>query len=346
MSVRSTFSSRRHFIRNLSLAAAGLPLGTVFSCKSTALTKASWRPKAQLPYQLQEIYCATLAKKIHVAGGFLVENGQVNVSDHHLIYDPQQDQWAEASQLPAARHHLQLVASGGKLYGMGGFASKEGQDNWIMHQQTWRYEPNEQQWSVHSPAPEPHGESVAACLGDFIHIVGGRRPKGGDNSRYQDHKDSKSHLVYHPDVDKWSHAAPAPTARNSAAGAVIDRLLYVVGGRTVNGGNSPNLEIYDPSEDKWRSAAPMPQGQGGLAAATVNGNLYAFGGEYFNEGGGVYAKTWKYRPKKDQWSTIAPMLTPRHGLAGSAIGPTIFAIGGAKQASLAQTSNLLEAIRL
>lgn len=338
--------TRRNFIKNTSLVATGLSLSPILSCKTKTVASLAWQPRANLPYQLQEVYCAILDGKIHLAGGFMVQEGQVSVSDHHLLYDSQRDQWVEASTLPAPRHHLQMITQDGRLYGMGGFEARGGQDNWLMRDQTWLFDPREQRWLERRPAPTPHGESVAANLEGFIHLVGGRRPKGTANARYQDHVDSDSHLVYNPANDSWSTAAPAPTARNSAAGAVIDGQLYVVGGRTVAGGNLATLEIYDPTEDQWRSAAPMPQAQGGLAAAAVEGKLYAFGGEYFNDGGGVYPQTWCYDPKKDQWSAVAPMLTPRHGLAGVAIDDTIYAIAGAKRASLGETSNLLEVLQL
>ena len=37
--------------------------------------------------------------------------------------------------------------------------------------------------------------------------------------------------VFGPETGVWSKAADAPTARNSAASAVIDGKIYVVGGR-------------------------------------------------------------------------------------------------------------------
>lgn len=338
--------SRRHFIKNTSLALAGLSLGTTTSCKTSRLSQANWEPKANLPFQLQEIYCAALNGKIHTAGGFLVDDGQVSVSTHHLAYDPRQDQWSEMGQLPAARHHLQMVAHGDQLYGFAGFEMPSRDRMWVMHQQTWLYDSPSKNWILRKPAPEKHAETVAASMGERIHIVGGRTPSGSANAAYRDHQDTNHHLAYYPGSDSWEKAAPAPTARNSAAGAAIDGLLYVVGGRTVGGGNLPNLEIYDPQEDKWQTAAPMPEAQGGLAAAAVKGKLYAFGGEYFNNGGGVYPQTWCYDPKKDQWTTLGPMLTPRHGLAGVAMENTIYAIAGAKKASLEETSNILEALRL
>jgi hypothetical protein len=126
---------------------------------------------------------------------------------------------------------------------------------------------------------------------------------------------------------------------------VIGGMLYLVGGRTVSGGNMDRLDRYDPRTDAWESLAPLPQASGGLAAAALNGRLYAFGGEYFGPGGrGVYPHTWIYDPRADRWSAGPSMLTPRHGLAGAALAGRVLAIGGASQAGAAETTAIVEAL--
>lgn len=338
-------SSRRLFLKSAGTLGLALSIGKYSWARESSLIKKGWKSSAQLPFHLQEIYCSVLDDRIHLAGGFLVEDGDLSVSSHHLAYDPNTDQWLEKAPIPATRHHLQIATHHGYLYGFAGFEMQSSQSMWIMHQQTWAYDPKNDVWMDKKAAPVPHAETVAGKLDDQIHIVGGRTPAGNSNGSYRDHQDTDHHLVYDPGSDSWDHAAPAPTARNSAAGAVIDGRLYVTGGRTVAAGNLSNLEIYDPKEDKWRTGAPMPQAQGGLAAAAVKGKLYAFGGEYFQDGGGVFANCWVYDPSKDTWAEATPMRTPRHGLAGAAIGKTVYAIGGAKKASLGETSNILERMK-
>ena len=122
--------------------------------------------------------------------------------------------------------------------------------------------------------------------------------------------------------------------------------LYLVGGRTVQGGAMARLDRYDPKTDVWESLAPLPQASGGLAAAALGGRLYAFGGEWFGpSGAGVYGETWVYDPRSDVWSAGPRMLTPRHGLAGTAVDGVVLALGGARRASAADTSDLVEALR-
>lgn len=308
------------------------------------LAASEWRSLASMPYRVQEIYCALRGKEIHVAGGLISGEQGLNVSPHHMAYHTMEDQWIEKEPLPEDRHHLQMVVLGERLFGLGGFALRGPREFWVMQKQTWEYLNDQDRWESRSPAPATHGETVAAAIQDRIHLIGGRMPSGSRNQVWNDHVDTKRHLVYDPDSDRWDTAAPALTARNSAAGAMINQLWYVAGGRQVSGGNLGTLEIYDYREDRWRTVAPMPQGQGGLAAASVGGKLYAFGGEFFDNGGGVYQECWCYDPQKDSWSPSTPMKSPRHGLAGTSFDGKIYAIGGALQAGGNRTSNRVEAL--
>ena len=312
---------------------------------SATLATPRWTARPPLPFAVQEIYPAAHSGRIHVAGGLLGEGGQVvGVSDRHIAYDPAGDASVTLASLPARRHHPHAVDHKAKLYLVGGFGSDPDRVTWIMTTDTLLYDDAANTWSTLAPAPEPHAEVVAASLGDRIHIVGGRRPKGATNAAYGDHEDVDRHLVFDPSANTWSKAAPALSSRNSAAGAVINALWHVAGGRSVAGGPTDAHEVYDPKEDRWRSAAPMPKGSGagGNAAAAVNGKLYVFGGEYFDNGGRVHPEVWVYDPKTDVWTGTAPMPTPRHGLGAVTLNNEIWLVGGAKKPSGNDTSDVVE----
>ncbi len=308
-----------------------------------------WSAQPSLPFAVQEIYPAGHNGRIHIAGGLLGESGRVvGVSDRHIAYDPATGASADLASLPAARHHPHAVSHGGRLYLLGGFGSNPGAVNWIMSTDTLLYDDSANAWTTLAPAPEPHAEVVATSLGDRIHIVGGRRPKGAANAAYQDHEDVDRHLVFDPAANAWSRAAPALSARNSAAGAVIGGLWHVAGGRSVTGGPSDAHEVYDPREDRWRNAAAMPQrsGAGGNAAVTLGGALYVFGGEYFDNGGRVHPEVWRYDPRADAWAAATPMPTPRHGLGAVALGDAAWLVGGARKPSGNDTSDAVERFTL
>lgn len=338
--------SRRKFLTQLGSVILATSSVSALGFPRKLLQDSDWKDRTPMPYKLQEIYCCVLNNKIHIAGGMIAEEEIVGAANHHIIYDPEIDIWLQAAAIPEGRHHLQMVSHGGYVYGLGGFKIIGDDAPWSMQAQTWKYDISTNSWEELNDAPVKHGETVGASLGDRVHLVGGRTPHSGDNSLYNHHADTDHHLVFDPSSNSWDTAAPALSNRNSAAGAVIEGLWYVVGGRTVTGGNVDTLEIYDPKEDKWRTGAPMPQAQGGLAAAEVKGRLYAFGGEYFDNGGGVYRETWMYNPRSDKWRKAEPMRSPRHGLAGVAIDKHLFAIGGALEPSGSQTTSLVEVLEL
>lgn len=322
--------------------------GALFACsarpiaseESTPMTR-GWRTGPAMPVALQEIYPALHDGMIHLAGGFIsVGETITGATDRHVALDLDLETWAEFPPLPIARHHPNLISYADHLLAIGGFQVQSAEAVWVMQPGVWKFDG--QSWSDAPSLPQPNGESVTGILGDELHVCGGRKPAGTSNASWNDHTDISDHFVLSDLEGAWARAAPLPTARNSAAAAVIGRNWHVVGGRTVTGGNTAAHEVYEADEDCWRSAAPMPQGQVGLAAASVGGKLYAFGGEFFNNGGGVYPEAWAYDPAEDAWSAIEDMPSPRHGLGAVTVGNDIYVLGGALEVGGSKTSNLVE----
>jgi hypothetical protein len=322
--------------------------GFVFACSArpeqsveTIASSGTWRLGPELPFAAQEIYPALHKGKIHLAGGFISDGETISgPTAQHVVLDLQQGTWSEAPPLPIARHHPNLVSFKDRLIAIGGFESPSEQTVWVMQPGVWAFDGDA--WSDAPTLPQPNGESVLGILQGELHTCGGRNPNGERNASWNDHSDTDDHFVLTGLESAWERAAPLPTARNSAAAAVIGDQWHVVGGRTVSDGNTPAHEVYDAKEDRWRTAAPMPQGQGGLAAASVGGKLYAFGGEYFNNGGGVYPESWMYDPATDNWDALPDMPHPRHGLGAISVGDEIYVIGGALEVGGNKTSNLVE----
>jgi N-acetylneuraminic acid mutarotase len=309
----------------------------------------AWRALSQMPASAQEIYPTLWNGKIVVAGGFAGTANGPWVTDKAFLYDPDTDAWTVGPELPAPRHHPQLAVAGGALHAVGGFVFKPDptQGTWEMQAGAWVYDETESRWAEAPSLPAPRAEAVPLAFDGRFHLIGGRAPAGSANANWGDHADVAEHLVLDPALGRWETLAPAPTARNSAAGVVLEGKIYVVGGRRVDAGNNAELEVYDSGADRWDGLAPMPQGQGGLAAGVIGGRIVAFGGEFFGPGGGgVYPETWVYDPARDAWEPGPAMLTPRHGLGGVSLGDRIYAIGGATEDGARGTSAALEMLTL
>ena len=326
--------SRRQFLR---LGAAGAAALAVPSWTGAAPpSSARWHSAPPLPAPTQEVYCTTWNGRIVVAGGLRSpadSDRRFTTLRATALFDPATDTWREGPDLPAPRHHIVLASAGGTVYGFGGFVGEGLSNGFQFRDDVYAFDGT--QWRRVGAMPRPLGETVALALEDRVHLVTGSL-HGADAQGA-----SGTHLVYDPGADAWSTAAPVPTARSSATGAVIDGQLYVAAGRAPNGGltNLGALERYDPATDTWTELRPVPQPSGGLAGAALDGTLYVFGGEYFDGDGGVYEHTWAYDPAADAWTEQPPMPTPRHGLAGTAIDGRVFAIGGNTAAAIGAASS-------
>ena len=353
-------------IKRRTILRGGLGIGAATLCPSFAAFAhedeaplGDWSPLAPMPFPVQEIYPAPFWRSsseapslkpkpfnIIVNAGGLTPSAPNQVTDKVTFYDPHYDAWGFGHRLPAPRHHLALVNNNGLLYGIGGFA-RDDRGGWQMRADAWRTRSIEEPWRAISPLPHPQAEFVCASLAGFIHVAGGRSPIGSRNEEWEDHIDTDEHWYYDTASDRWYGLAPLPTPRNSAAGVSINGVLYVIGGRTVRGGNLNTVEIYDPLSDRWSSGKPMPKSQGGLAAAVVKGKIYVFGGEYFSPApGGVFAEAWEYDPKKDDWRAIAAMPRKRHGLGAVTIDDTIYVLGGASGVGGDGTSEALDQFQI
>lgn len=136
--------------------------------------------------------------------------------------------------------------------------------------------------------------------------------------------------IYDPVTNTWTVADTSmPTPRSTAAGAVIDGKLYVVGGVDKAYSTRPVfdvLEVYDPEANTWTVLEPMPTKRWGPGAGVIDGKLYVIGGalsarEYFST-------LEIYDPATDTWTTGQSMPTSRYGPAVAGIDGKLYVAGG------------------
>lgn len=294
---------------------------------------AYWTEAARPTLERQELYPEVLDGKVYVVGG--LRNPNTDYSSYFEAFDPPRDAWTRLAPLPDARHHITLSALKGRLYAVGGFTGPF--PHWQAQSTVFVYDPAANRWASGVDLPSPRGEGVAAVVGDKLYMIGGRIRATPQASHFLDHMDTRLNEAFDTATGRWQRRADAPTARNSAASAVINGKVYVVGGRTFSRNadgsarqvNLPTLEVYDPVTNLWETRKPMPLAQGGLAATAANGKLYVFGGEQWIPEHKVFGESWVYDPTSDQWEALPSLPTPRHGLGASAVGNRIHVFGGA-----------------
>lgn len=314
---------------------------------SAGVTAASWQRLTPMPLPVQEIYPVLHQQELVVAGGLSSElsGEQPPVTARVQRFLPASQQWQDGVALPEPRHHGYLVSVADTLYLFGGFVISE-QGWWTNSRDVLRFDAASNSWQRVAQLPAALSETVATVIAGKIHLASGRTVNEPANGQWRDSFDTAEHWVFDPVTLSFTKAAAVPTARNSAAGAMLNGRWHLVGGRTVTTGNLAVHEVYDPKDNSWSTLAPLPQAQAGLAAVVVNNSLLVFGGEHFVDGGGVFDQVWQYLPAEDRWQALTVLPIARHGHGAVVIDEQIYVIGGAAEAGLKATLGQLDRLQL
>ena len=116
---------------------------------------------------------------------------------------------------------------------------------WTVGSEGWR--------RIGSVPGEGRLAATAQAVGGLIYLFGGYTVAEDRTER-----SLPDVLVYHPDQDFWTPAAPMPTPVDDAVSGVWrDSLIYLVSGWH-DTENVSTVQVYDPATDEWRQATPIP----------------------------------------------------------------------------------------
>jgi N-acetylneuraminic acid mutarotase len=242
------------------------------------------------------------------------------------VYNTVNNSWSEVAPLPVAAHHTNVASVDGNVYYLGGLISP---GNNIFASEananSYRYDSAVNKWEEIAPMQNARGSAAMGVYGKTIYLAGGLLPGMRSVNTMSSYDTVSNKWTEHDDLK-------LPEARDHAGSAVIDGVMYVVGGRV--GGNRETvyaLNLTSPSP-KWVSKTPMPIARGGLAAASVGKKIYTFGGEGNRANAkGVFGDVAVYDTEKDSWETAAPMTAPRHGFGAASVGDKVYVPGGGAQ---------------
>jgi hypothetical protein len=110
--------------------------------------------------------------------------------------------------------------------------------------------------------------------------------------------------IYDTISDTWTTGAPMPTTRWCGASAVVNNVLYAMGGEV--GHTLINVvEAYDPATDTWSTKAPLPMAMNSVYAVVDGGIVFTIGG--YNDASVRVPAVEIYNPATDQWTEGAPL---------------------------------------
>jgi N-acetylneuraminic acid mutarotase len=198
----------------------------------------TWENKTSMPTARIQVKANVVNGKIYLIGGRTGD--QYSTVALNEVYDPAHDSWTTKAPVPYPVINYASAVIENKIYLIGG------QDEFLHESMDTAfnqiYDVETDSWSQGAPIPvAPLVAAAGAITGakapKRIYAIGGAKGLGvPTNSNY----------AYDPQADVWSTAADMPTARMGPAVAVINDVLYAIGGTVSLWDSTAAVEQYTP----------------------------------------------------------------------------------------------------
>ena len=309
---------------------------------SPTYAQGKWLKLAPFPQPAEEISGAAAGGKMYVFAGLAPGWKPVGMV---YEYDPATNQWTKKKPMGLPSHHVAFTTYRDKIYAFGGFVPPEsGPPAWVPINNSWEYDPAADTWKALAPMPDKRGSALAAVVGDKIYVIGGAStiPGSKETAVFPTHPHMSVGTVeeYDPAANTWRARSPMPTPRNHAAIGVVNRKIYVIGGRVGAAfiGLASDISVveeYDPATDEWSGPrARMPIARSALGVGVYGGHIYVAGGEYQDPHMmATFRAVEAYDPASNTWTEMPPMPVSRHGLAAGVIANRFYVVSGDVQSA-------------
>ena len=218
-----------------------------------------------------------------------------------------------------SRHESGAVAVDGKLYLLGGRSSRPVEV----------YDPVTKLWRVIGSAPLELHHFQPVAVGRKIYVL------GAFTCCFPDEVNIEDIYVFDTITETWSTQGKMPTerVRGSAAAAVYDGMIYLVGGNTQghNGGAVNWFDRYDPVTGEWVVMPDAPNARDHFSAVVISDKLVAAAGrisdlpDVFNN---TVEPTNNFDFSTGTWTIGADIPTLRAGALVAASGDELLVTGG------------------
>jgi hypothetical protein len=136
------------------------------------------------------------------------------------------------------------------------------------------FDPAAKRWETRKNMLRPRMNHSVAVLGSRIFVFGGQAGSAVDSALY-DVVD-----VYEPVNDSWTTwASHMPRYRSGAGLAVVDGIVFLIGGFNRAEGLLASVEQFDAMRDIWAEREPLGVARSGVCAFATGQTIQAFGGE-------------------------------------------------------------------
>ena len=201
----------------------------------------TWETMEPMPTPRSGVRANVVNGKIYFIGG---DDPDVSIdwgaSTHNEVYDPATDTWSTKNPVPHPTTRYASAVFDDKIYVIGGYIGRGGARDGaeaLHFDLNQVYDTETDSWTYGAPLTEGYGSVAGAVTTGVnaprrIYVLGEMRRSFGDNTDY-------FVRVYDPVGDSWASGANIPTDRGNFGVAVLDDMLYVIGGGTayLNGFN-------------------------------------------------------------------------------------------------------------
>jgi N-acetylneuraminic acid mutarotase len=221
----------------------------------------AWIFKAPMPTPLAGFGIAVYQNKIYCIS-----------SEVNEVYDPSTDTWENRTPMPTARFGLQANVVNGKIYLIGGYVPDNSSYGFSPSTFNEVYDPSTDSWTVKAPLQTASSIYASAVVDNKIYIIGGdgagelnqiydsemdkwslgaplssSTAYGAAGATADVNAPERIYVlgqyfhlseqpyfnrVYDPENDSWAVGVAVPTKRAGLGVAVVNDLLYAIGGYT------------------------------------------------------------------------------------------------------------------
>jgi len=187
----------------------------------------TWEKKTSMPTARWQLTANVVNSKFYLIGGYIADNSSWGYGTSNLneVYDPATDTWTQKTPSTYNSLGCATAALDGKIYILSGsFDNLKTTLNQI-------YDTDSDTWTVGDSAPSYFRSGAAVATTGVmapkrVYVFDAPCP---DRASHPD-APLYSTQVYDPETDSWVAGADLPTGQVDAAVAIIDDVIYVIGG--------------------------------------------------------------------------------------------------------------------